>query len=101
MWCRTDSKNEHHVCEVHSLAPGRWPDLDPGWVNQKDDAISHQEIRRLDISVGEARVPKLPDDRQPRVGHSLVHVCPMDFGSPCQELGDHHLLALRRSLHTP
>jgi hypothetical protein len=65
-------QTQHHVGQVHRLTPGGGAELDEGHVDQQHAAVADHQVGRLDVAVGQARLPELADDREAVVDHLLV-----------------------------
>ena len=53
-----ETKDDHHVGQVHRLTPRAGTDGPEGCVDDEDFTVPYQEVRRLDVAVSEAGVPK-------------------------------------------
>ena len=96
---RLERQRQHHVREVHRLTPRRRPDLQARHVDQLEMAVLHQEVGRLDVAVRDAQVPEPSDQHHPLVDHDLVDVGVAQRLRVLEELGDEHVLGVRRQLH--
>ena len=94
-------EDEHHVGEVHRLAPRRWSDLDEEHVDHLQLAVAHHQVRRLDVAVREPLVPHLPHHAEPLVDHAVVDVGVADLDRALEELHHDHVLALGGDLDDP
>ena len=61
-------------------------------------ATDDQEVRGLQIPVGEPRVPETPNEIEAPVDHGVVHVRVAEVPASLEELRDEHVLAVRRQL---
>ena len=57
-----------------------------------------QEVRRLQVAVGEPRVPEMPNEVEAPVDHGVVHVRVAEVPASLEELRDEHVLAVRGQL---
>ena len=58
---RAQPEDQHHVREVHGLAPRRGPDLHEEHVDSPEVPVLHHQVRGLDVPMGEADVPQPPE----------------------------------------
>ena len=88
------SEDEHHVGEVDRLTPGRRTDLREGDVDHHQVAVDDEQVRRLDVTVGEPGIPESPHERQALVDDLIVDLGVADLLGAVHELGDEHVLTL-------
>jgi hypothetical protein len=93
-----DREDQHHVAQVDCLPPGRRADLGEGHVDQQQLPVADHQVARLDVAVGDPRVPQRADQLQPLVDHLVVDVGAADFHRAVEELGDQQVLPLRGDL---
>jgi hypothetical protein len=53
---------QHHLGQVHRLAPGAGSGLHERHVDQQHLAVADEQVGRLDVAAGEPGVPQLADD---------------------------------------
>jgi hypothetical protein len=58
------SQAQHHVGQVHDLAPGGRTEFDEGHIDQQEMAVADQQVGRLAVAMGQPGVPQLADDQQ-------------------------------------
>ena len=95
------SKHQHHVGQVHSLAPRARLHLGEEDVDQVNFAVADEQVRRLDVAVGEAGVPQSPDDAQAIVDDRLVDGDLADLLGVVEELSDDEVFPLGRDGDDP
>ncbi len=89
---------EHHVRQVDGLAPRRRPHLQSRDVHELQVATDDQEVRRLQIAMGEPRVPEMPNEFESSVDHGVIHVGVAEVPASLEELRDEHVLEVRGQL---
>ena len=94
-------QTEHHVGQIHGLAPGARVGLDEGDVDQQHAAVADQQVGRLDVAVGQPRIPQPADDAKAVVDHALVDLGVAELGGVVEELGDQQVLAFGGELDHP
>ena len=92
-------ENEHHVGEIDRLAPRGRSDLGERDIDEEHVTIPDQQVRRLDVSVGEPGIPQFADQVQPVVDDAVVHDRVVDLLRAGEELGDEQVFALGCELH--
>src|SRR5512133_1340254 len=90
----TEGEAEQHVGQVHGLAPGAGVDLGEEHVDQIQPAVTHQQVCRLDVTVGQVGVPELADDREALVDDGVVDHGLADLFGAVDELKDDQVLPL-------
>ena len=75
-------ETQHHVGQVDGLAPGAGVDLGEEHVDQVQLAVADQQVGRLDVAVGEVRIPEPADDAQPLVDDGVVDLGLADLSAP-------------------
>ena len=94
----SNGKNEHHVRQVDGLAPGRRPHLRERGIDEEQLAIAHHEVPGLDVAMGNAGVPELPEHIEALIDDLVVDDRFSDLDGALEELHHHHVFALRRDL---
>ena len=69
-------------------------DLGEEHVDQVQLAVADQQVGRLDVAVGEVRIPELADDAQPLVDDGVVDLGLTDLFGAVDELKDDQVLPL-------
>jgi hypothetical protein len=75
--------------------------LHEGHVDQQQPPVAHQQVGRLNVTVGQAGVPQPADDRQAVVDHLVVDLHLAELHRAGEELADQQILPLRGQLHEP
>src|SRR4029453_5091886 len=77
------------------------PGLNEGAVDQQHTALADQQVGRLDVAVGQPRLPQPPDDSQAVVDEAPIALAPPPLDGPAEEPGDQQVLPRRGELHEP
>ncbi|MGD0937947.1 MAG: hypothetical protein ABR922_25680 [Streptosporangiaceae bacterium] len=94
-----DRQDQHHVAQVHRLPPRRRADLGEGHVDQQQLHGADHEVARLDVAVGDPRVPQRADQQQSLADQLVVEVGAADFHRAVEVLGDQQVLPFGGDLH--
>jgi hypothetical protein len=81
-------QTQHHVGQVHGLAPGGGAEFDEGHVDQQQPPIADQQVGRLDVTVSQPSLPELADDLEAVVDHALGDFGFAQLDRVGEELGD-------------
>ena len=71
-----DREHQHHVAQVHRLPPGGGTHLGECHVDQQQLPVTHHEVARFDVAVGDPGVPQPADHREPLVDQAIVNAWP-------------------------
>jgi hypothetical protein len=95
---RAQGQAQHHVGQVHRLPPRAGPGLGEGHVDQQQAAVVHQQVGRLDVTVGQAGIYSLRMILRPSSITCWSTLSPQ-LGRAVEELVDQQVLPVRSQLH--
>ena len=92
-------QDEQHVGQVDRLPPRRRTNLQRGDVDQLQMPVAHQQVGRLDVTVGHPDVPEGPHHAKALVDDRVVDLGVAKVPGVLEELRDQHVFLVGSELH--